>query len=222
MFTQEEITRTITNVLEAQHETGTRRLAKYKASMNDCLSYILSSAILDRYRAPKPKYLGTNTTVVWGDIIKCISNFSLDVYYKLPLVSQQFVYFSASLSYHPFVQQKWVVENINKHYEAKDIILPCVVTKKESNDTLCKMCGLREAVDVVCYPCMNKLIDTIQARRESFVLYGTSYKDFSINVLDFKIDVKGKCYTFTLLPYSRVEYEPLLPFVELQNDIAIL
>lgn len=222
MFTQEEIAQTINNILEAQNEKGTLRLAKYRASMNDCLSFILASAVLDRYRAPKPKYLGTDTTVVWNDIINCISNFSLDTYYKLPLLSQQFVYFSASLTYHPFVQHKWVVENVSKHYVAKDIVLPCIVAQKITNDTLCKMCGLRHTSRTVCTPCINKLLGAVQARRESFVLYGMSYKDFAVDILDFNVDVKGKCYTFTLLPYSTVQYEPLLPFVELQSDTAIL
>lgn len=86
----------------------------------------------------------------------------------------------------------------------------------------CPRCGsVRETPDV-CEECTQRILEAIEHRTESFEVYGTSIKDFSLEFFDWALEVNNGLYKFTKLKESIGRYEPTLPFVEYQKTLQLI
>ena len=86
----------------------------------------------------------------------------------------------------------------------------------------CPRCGsVRETPDV-CEECTQRIFEAIEHRTESFEVYGTSIKDFSLEFFDWALEVQDGLYRFTKLKESIGRYEPTLPFVEYQKTLQLI
>lgn len=109
------------------------------------------------------------------------------------------------------------IQSITNIYDALDII---VSTSNDSN--ICSKCGEDIEDSIVCSQCYYEIQLATQYRTESFEVYGTNIKDFSLNIRDFKIDVSTGLFKFTKLNESIERYEPYLPFEEYQQTIQLI
>lgn len=233
-FTEYDITAAVGTILLAAKQNYKGITVSVIANdYTDMVKFILSSALLSRYKAPQPKVtVLTQTTEISDEninlAVSLIGNFDEEQYKKLPLVLQHFVYFSSNVNALPVGATTIITHWLTyPGYEVIDILLNngATVGPKQSKvkDSLtCPMCGSRTANEGICSVCYDKLLSTINFRVEDFKLYGSSLRDFRTQVKNYDVQVIDKLFTFTRTSHTESMYEPMLPFEEYQNNTAIL
>lgn len=211
------------------------KLAHIKKHYTDTVKFIISSALLERYTAPRPK-ANSNTTIDDDNIreaIQLIGQFDANRYKKLPLILQQFIWLAGSVDNLP-ISRLVIVSSLNTldHMDVISIIIHFGGSMHAPNiPSECNMCGGPYVVhnnpmvsedSYICQMCIDKLLSTINFRSEDFILYGSSKNDFSIKVLNYTVKVVDKLFIFTKEPTSVYSYQPSLPFEEYQNNIALV
>lgn len=86
----------------------------------------------------------------------------------------------------------------------------------------CPRCGAERETPDICEECTQRIFEAIEHRTESFEVYGTSIKDFTLEFFDWKLEVKNGLYKFTKLKDSLSRYEPTLPFEEYQKTLQLI
>jgi hypothetical protein len=86
----------------------------------------------------------------------------------------------------------------------------------------CPKCGIQMEVDRVCKDCVDKLVEATEYNVDTFFVYGTNFKPFSMYIRDWRVDVINGLYKFTKLTESVERYEPVLPFEEYRKTLQLI
>lgn len=97
-----------------------------------------------------------------------------------------------------------------------------VNTKVNTSYSNCSRCGDELEDAPICQQCYYDIELATEYRSASFEVYGTSVKDFSINIRDFRVDVTNGLFKFTKLNESIERYEPYLPFDEYTKTLQLI
>lgn len=230
-FTPESVSSAVSTLLIANAERYLdTRLKVIKDNYTPVLKFIVSSAVTNRFSPWSPR-VNSNTSNDSEAITKALAlicKFNENEYKKQSLVLQHFVWFAASHHNLPVTRPSTLVGlGVFDKEELVEILLDAGCELSASipkvSKPKCPMCGVNHTDDSdVCSDCYQKLLSTINFRVEDFKLYGTALENFSTQVKNFRVDVIDKLFTFTRTPYTESFYEPMLPFEEYQNDLAIV
>lgn len=167
------------------------------------------------------------------DILTAVSNilstgmYDAKSYYALPFKTQKVLYYMSNSNnlglQAAHLHSSLVILRVDEIYADSRLTVNII---EESH---CPRCGQTlntdNSVDTlnVCFSCAEKLWETIQYRVGDFELYGTSVKDFTEELPTYKVSVVDGLYKFKYLDKAiGGNYDGMLPFVEYQNNIAIL
>lgn len=182
-------------------------------------------------KCPKPKWKNSSTYSEGqckAVLLRMLMGDSIDTkeFHELPLKIQLVLYYSSTCSdiglnsSHLMSKLEVLTKyNIVELLGAKDAILE---DDPIEESFMCQKCGTKQSVDKVCPTCMFDIIQATKYNVESFEVYGTSVKNFSVTFLDWTVEVVDGLFKFTRLPNSTITHQPLLPFEEYRKTLQLI
>lgn len=201
-------------------------------SISSDLVLLLSIFYHGLLKCPKPKWKNSSTYSEGqckAVLLQMLMGDSIDTkeFHELPLKIQLVLYYSSTCSDIGLNSSQLMskLEILTKYdivqlLGIKDAILeddPVKVTY------MCPKCGVKQnQEDYICSTCMDDIILATKYNAESFEVYGTNVKDFSIGFLDWTVEAKDGLFKFTRLPNSTIRHQPLLPFEEYRKTLQLI
>lgn len=197
------------------------------SSINSDIELLLSihhSGILD---IPKPKWKNASTPSdgqCLAVLKRILTDGSIDTreFHELPIKVQAVLY-NSSKGNNLGLSTSHIASCINLQSISNIYDILGIVPDMVSSSDVCSKCGEDiEDTSVLCFTCYNEIKLATEYRTESFEVYGTNVKDFSVTIRDFKVDVSNGLFKFTKLNESIERYEPCLPFEEYRQTLQLI
>lgn len=227
----------IDGILEVFHkiEAETRPVLKMSIissamldkQLNEDLELLLSIGAYKILECPKPKWKNASTpseAQCLAVLKRMLTDGNIDTkeFHELPIKVQAVLY-NCSKGNNLGLNISHFMSCINI-YSTQSIYDILDIELSTSSDNLCSKCGMNmDGMDgIICWICYNDIKIATEYRVESFEVYGTNIRDFSVTIRDFKVDVSNGLFKFTKLNDSIEQYEPLLPFDEYVKTLQLI